>query len=179
VAKALVEDGHAVRVVGDSSRRSHIEAVGAECFLGTPDRLATLRGALEHVTVACWLLADLDEQDADLVRALHGSRLEQFISSAIDSTLRGFVYDAAGSVPAEVLAEGERIVSETAARNLIPVAIVKAGAGDEGAWLAQARGSVRGLLEGGHGYVGPRYADSNNPKIRSAFGSEASTQEDS
>ncbi len=180
LAGALVAEGHAVRVVGDdSSRGAQIKAVGAECFLGTPDRLATLRGALEQVTVACWLLADLDERDPDLVRALHGSRLEQFISSAIDSTLRGFVYDAAGSVPAEALAEGERIVSETAARNLIPIAILRVGVRDEEAWLAQARGAVNRLLGGDDMGEGSRYAGSNIPKSRSAFENEASTQEDS
>lgn len=180
LARALVEEGHAVRVVaGDGSRRAHIEEVGAEYFPGTPDRLATLRGALEHVTVACWLLADMDSGDAHLARALHGPRLEQFLSSAIDSTLRGFVYDAAGGVPAEALAEGERIVSETAARNSIPVAVVKVAVEDREAWLEQARAAVSRLLEGGDTTAGPRYADSNTPKSRSTFGSEASTQEDS
>ena len=53
-----------------------------------PERLATLRGALEHVTIACWLLADVDDQE--LARALHGPRLESFLGDAIDSTLRGF-----------------------------------------------------------------------------------------
>jgi len=38
------------------SGRAAIEAVGAECLIGTPDRLASLRGALEGVTVACWML---------------------------------------------------------------------------------------------------------------------------
>lgn len=180
LARALVEEGHAVRVVvADDSRRARIEAVGGECFLGSPDRLATMRGALEHVTVACWLLSDLDEHDRDLVRALHGSRLEQFISSAIDSTLRGFVYDAAGSVAAEVLTEGERIVSETAARNLIPIAILRAGTGNEEAWFAQAHAAVNWILDGGDRDAWSRYADSNIPQSRSAFESEASTQEDS
>lgn len=180
LARALVEEGLAVRVVAkDDSRRAHVEAVGGEFFLGTPHRLVTLRGALEHVTVACWLFADLDEQDEEPARVLHGSRLEQFISSAIDSTLRGFVYDAAGSVCAGALAEGERIVLETAARNLIPIAILKAPAGGEEAWLAQAHGAVTRLLEGGEAGAGARYADPYIPKSRSAFVSEASTQEDS
>lgn len=180
LARVLVEEGHAVRVVvGDDSRRAHIEALGGECFLGTPDRLATMRGALEHVTVACWLLADLDEQDPEIARALHGSRLEQFISSAIDSTVRGFVYDAAGSVPRELLTEGERIVSETAARNLIPIAILRAGTANEEAWLAQAHAGVSWILDGGDRHAWSRYADSDIPESRSAFESEASTQEDS
>lgn len=148
-AEALLDEGHAVRVVTAApERRGKIEAIGAECFLGTPDRLATLRGALEHVTIACWLLADVGG-DEEFVRALHGPRLERFVCGAIDSTLRGFLYEAGGSVvPPEVLAEGERIVSETAARNLIPVAILTADPLDVDAWLAQARSALGALLEG-------------------------------
>ena len=37
-------------------RRAAIEAAGAECWIGTPDRLATLRAALDGVTIACWML---------------------------------------------------------------------------------------------------------------------------
>jgi len=180
LAAELIDAGHAVRVVtSDPARRADVEAAGAECFLGTPNRLGTLRGALEQVTVACWLLADTDG-DPELVRALHGPRLEQFLCNAIDSTLRGFLYEAAGAaVPAEVLAEGERIVSETAARNSIPVAILTADPAHVDSWSAAARAAVSSLLEGGRRNVSARYADGYTPKSRSAFDDEASTQEDS
>jgi hypothetical protein len=145
----LIAEGHAVRVVTSAEeRRDAIEAIGVECVIGTPDRLATMSGALEHVTIACWLLADADG-DPELVRALHGSRLERFLCGAIDTTLRGFVYEAGGSaVPAEVLEEGERIVSDTAARNSIPTAALRSDPGDVGVWLAEARDAVASLIEG-------------------------------
>ena len=148
LAEVLLADGHAVRVTtNDSVQASAIEAVGAECLLGTPERLATLRGALEHVTVACWLLADVE--DPELAGALHGPRLERFLCDAIDSTLRGFVYEAGGKVvPAEVLAGGERIVSETAWLNSIPVALLIADPHDPDTWLAQASVAIEALLEG-------------------------------
>ncbi|HEX4838657.1 MAG TPA: hypothetical protein VFV03_09070 [Solirubrobacteraceae bacterium] len=172
--------GHAVRVVtGAPERCDALEQVGVECFVGTPDRLATLRGALEHVTIACWLLADASG-DPELVRALHGSRLERFMCDAIDTTLRGFVYEAGGcGVPADVLARGERIVSETAARNSIPVAILTADPVGVEVWSAQALAAVRSLLEGTGAGIEARYAAAYIPKSRSAFGDEASTQEDS
>lgn len=149
LAGDLFAEGHAVRVVtSDPERRKAVEQAGAECFLGTPDRLATLRGALEHVTIACWLLADASGAP-ELVRALHGPRLERFVCGAIDTTLRGFVYEAGGGhVPAEVLAEGERIVSETASLNSLPAAILRVDPLDSDAWLAQARAAVSALLEG-------------------------------
>ncbi len=147
LAEALLADGHAVRVTtSDHVRAKAIEAVGGECLLGTPDRLATMLGALEHVTVACWLLANVE--DPELARALHGPRLERFLGDAIDSTLRGFVYEAGGrAVSAEVLAEGERIVSETTRLNLIPVALLGADPLDLDVWLAQALKAIGGLLE--------------------------------
>jgi hypothetical protein len=148
LAGALVADGHAVRIVtSDPERRSEIERIGGEYFPGTPARLGTLRGALEHVTIACWLLAHVDG-GTELVAALHGSRLQQFLGDAIDSTLRGFLYEAGGTeVPVAVLVEGERIASETTARNLIPMAILRADPNLPDKWLAQARGAVDGLLE--------------------------------
>jgi hypothetical protein len=148
LAEALLADGHTVRATtSDPVRASAIEAVGGECLLGTPDRLATLRGALEHVTVACWLLADVE--DPELARALHGPRLERFLSDAIDSTLRGFVYEAGGrAVPAEVLADAKRIVSETTRLNSIPLALLTADPLDLDVWLTQALDAIRGLLEG-------------------------------
>jgi hypothetical protein len=148
LAESLLADGHAVRATtSDPARAAAIEAVGGECLIGTPERLATLRGALEHVTVACWLLADVE--DLESARALHGPRLERFLGDAIDSTLRGFVYEAGGkTVPAEVLAGGERIVSETARLNSIPVALLTADPLNPDVWLAQALGAISGLLEG-------------------------------
>ncbi|HXC23561.1 MAG TPA: hypothetical protein VNU28_03160 [Solirubrobacteraceae bacterium] len=148
LAEALLADGHAVRATtSDSARAGAIEAVGGESRLGTPERLATLRGSLDHVTVACWLLADV--KDPELACALHGPRLERFLSDAIDSTLRGFVYEAGGkAVPAEVLAVGKRIVSETARLNSIPTALLTADPLDPDVWLAQALVAIGDLLEG-------------------------------
>jgi len=94
LAARLARDGHAVRVTTRrEAGRAAIEASGAECWIGTPDRLATLRGALDHVTVACWMLAGARGEPEQL-RALHGSRLELFLTQAIDTTVRGFLYDA-------------------------------------------------------------------------------------
>jgi hypothetical protein len=148
LAETLLADGHAVRATtSDPIRAGAIEAVGGECLLGTPERLATLRGALEHVTVACWLLAEVE--DPELARALHGPRLERFLGDAIDSTLRGFVYETGGTaVPAQVLSGGERIVSETARLNSIPVALLTVDPLDLDAWLEQALAAIGGLLEG-------------------------------
>lgn len=151
LVERLTADGHAVRmVVRDASRREEVERAGAECFVGSPDRLGTLRGALEHVTVACWMLATASG-DPNEVQALHGSRLDQFLGSLIDTTVRGVLYEAGGSaLPREVLEEGERIVLEKAGRNAIPVQILRADPREVEQWVEQARGAVSALLQ-------PRY----------------------
>jgi hypothetical protein len=147
LAGEMLRDGHAVRITTRSpAGRDAIEATGAECYLGTPDRLATLRAALENVTIACWLLGGARGSKEQLV-ALHSSRLSHFLGQAIDTTVRGFVYEAAGpGVPREVLAAGERTVRELGARNAIPVAILSEDPGDIGTWLAGARGALDALL---------------------------------
>jgi hypothetical protein len=147
LAAELVGEGHAVRIVTRTeSGRAPIEAAGAECWIGTPDRLATLRGALETVTVACWLLGTAQGSSAD-VGALHGDRLRFFLAQAIDTTVRGFLYEASGTtVPTEDLAGGEGIVREMCDRNAIPVVVLDADPSDPRAWLSAARRAVGSLL---------------------------------
>ena len=141
--------GHAVRVTTRTEAgRAAIEQTGAECWIGTPDRLATLRGALENVTIACWMLAAA-HGEPDAVRALHGSRLEFFLSQAIDTTVRGLIYDATpGCVAPEALAEGERLVRTLTELNAIPMALLGTDvvAGDDESWVGEAAAAVERLL---------------------------------
>jgi hypothetical protein len=148
LARDAHRQGHAVRVVTRSeSGRGPIEAAGAECWIGDPDRLGTLRGALEGVTIACWLLGAATGPEEQL-RALHGPRLRAFAGHVVDTTVRGFLYEAAGStVPPDALVEGERIVREIARSNSIPLVVLEADPGDVPRWLIRAREAVASLLE--------------------------------
>jgi hypothetical protein len=150
LASQMVADGYTVRVTTRTeAHRPAIEATGAECWIGTPDRLATLRGALETVTIVCWLLGSATGAQAQ-VRALHASRLRFFLGEAIDTTVRGFLYEGSGTTVApEVLAEGERIVRAMGERNAIPVAVLTADPRDPGTWVTGARAAVDSLLTGG------------------------------
>lgn len=144
-----MKDGHALRITtrGESGREA-IEAVGAECWVGTPDRLATLRGALDSVTVLCWLLGSADGS-AEELGALFGTRLEFFLTQAIDTTVRGFLYEAHGtSTPPELLAEGRLTVQKLAEKNQIPVAYLEEDPDDLDGWLESARAAVNSLLGG-------------------------------
>lgn len=146
-ARLVAEAGHAVRIVTrEESGRAAIEATGAECLIGTPDRLASMRGALDGVAIACWLLATA-RGNPEQVGALHGSRLESFLSQAIDTTMRGFVYEAVGAaVTAHAPTEGERIVRAISERNAIPAAILRADIDDAETWQTEAFATVDGLL---------------------------------
>ncbi len=149
LAEAMVREGHVVRMTARSEdSRAAIEASGAECWIGTPDRLATLRGALESVTIACWLLGCAAGAAHELA-ALHTSRLELFLTQAIDTTVRGFVYEARGAGDsAALLGGGERIVRALAERNAIPTAFLTTDPEDLDGWVADARAAVGSLLLG-------------------------------
>ena len=56
------------------------------------------------------------------------------------------LYEAAGSVPAHVLADGAQIAAEVAERNEIPLALLCADPADRERWRAEAAGAVQSLL---------------------------------
>lgn len=150
LSERMGANGHAVRIVTRShERRAEIESAGAECFVGDPNRLATLRSAVEHVAVACWLLATATGH-AEQLRELHGSRLEQFIRSLADSAVRGFLYESGGEpTAADALTHGEQIVRREAQRNAIPARVVRADPADRQLWAAQVDEAIAGMLAGG------------------------------
>jgi hypothetical protein len=145
----MVQEGYAVRVTTRSEdRRAAIEDSGAECWVGTPDRLATLRGALDSVTILCWLLGSAAGTEAQL-SALHTSRLEFFFTQAIDTTVRGILYEARGTgASAELVREGERLARGLLKRNKIPAVFLDIDPNDHDRWLADARAAVVSLLIG-------------------------------
>jgi uncharacterized protein YbjT (DUF2867 family) len=147
LASALISDGQVVRVsTRTDSGRSAIEATGAQCWIGTPDRLATLRGALDGVTVLCWLLGSAVGSPQEL-QALHSSRLEFFLTQAIDTTVRGIVYEAVGTgTSPELLRGGAEVVRALAERNAIPARFLTADPNDVETWLDDARASIASLL---------------------------------
>lgn len=152
LAGELVAGGHAVRITTRSeTRRAQIESAGAECWVGSPARLSTLRGALEGVTVACWMLARASGRPDEL-RALHGPRLEGFVRQIIDTTVRGFIYDASRhALERQLLETGSEMVASLAGFNAIPARVIASTGDDDGNWVASARTAVEGLLGGGEG----------------------------
>jgi nucleoside-diphosphate-sugar epimerase len=145
LAASSIAAGDAVRVTTRTERgRAAIEATGAECYIGDPDRLATMRASLDRATVLCWLMGCATGGEEQL-EALHSTRLEFFLTQAIDTTVRGVVYERSGE-PAALLADGARRAQAILERNLIPAAYLHAQLGESAAWLAEATAAVDGLL---------------------------------
>jgi len=149
LAQQLVEDGHAARcVTRTEDGRAAIEAAGAECWIGTPDVIGTLRYALENVTLLLWLLGTASGE-AENIEPLHGSRLRMMLEKTTDTTVRGVIYEAAGPVGGELIASGLIEMEFAREKNAIPYALITADPlGDRPEWIGQAQGAIDGLLEG-------------------------------
>ena len=149
LARDLAREGHAVRIVTRTEAgRAAIEAAGAECWIGTPDVIGTLRYALENVTIVLWLLGTA-AGDPEKVAALHGSRLRMMLEKTTDTTVRGVIYEAAGTVPADVLDAGIAEMRHAQTTNEIPFALLHSDPrGDRAVWLAEAGAAVSALLAG-------------------------------
>ncbi|HET9719672.1 MAG TPA: hypothetical protein VFP55_06325 [Solirubrobacteraceae bacterium] len=145
LARALRDRGHVVRgTTRRTDRLADIEANGAEPVLADPDRLGTLVAALDHVSVAVLLLGSADGDAASLA-ALHGPRLEALLVKLLDTTIRGVVYEAAGSVPGPLLHQGAASVQRRCSASHVPYAVVEADRHSPD-WLDQLLGGVDGVL---------------------------------
>ena len=144
LARELVVEGHAVRAVtrGEEGRAA-IEAAGCECWIGDPDRIGSLRYALDNVTVLLWLLGTATGPN---VADLHGSRLRMMLEKVTDTTVRGVLYEAAGTVAPATLEAGAAELALAQTLNEIPGAVLEADPVDVGAWVAGARAAIDHLL---------------------------------
>jgi hypothetical protein len=121
-----------------------IEGCGAEAVIADPDRVGTLAPALAGVSVVCVLLGSA-RGSPEALAALHGDRLAMLLTQVIDTPVRGFVYDAAGSVDAPVLKAGAASVSSFCTRSRIPFSLLS-GDGSGASWEVRAADAVDRVL---------------------------------
>lgn len=146
LTRALRAQGHAVRgTTRDPANVAAIEAAGAEAWVGDPDRIATISYALDSVTILCWLMGSA-AGTPDQLEALHGSRLKMLLERTIDTTVRGLVYEAAGTVDGGLLAQGAETVRAACTYSEIPHTLLEADPAVPEAWLAAALASIDELL---------------------------------
>ena len=146
LASELVGRGHAVRgTTRDPRRWAAIEAAGAEPVIADPDRIVTLSPALEHVAVA-YVLLGAAAGDPAAVAALHGTRLDMLLQRMVDTTVRGIVYEARGSVDRDVLGRGAALVQAFCGDARIPYALLEADPGDAAGWVRVAADAADRML---------------------------------
>jgi hypothetical protein len=146
LARALRARGHAVRgTTRAQAGRAAIEAAGAQAWVGDPDRIATISYALDGVTILCWLMGSA-QGPPERIAALHGSRLKMLLERTIDTTVRGLLYEAAGTVDPALLAAGAETVRAACTYSEIPHALLRADPADHADWLAGALAGVEQLL---------------------------------
>jgi uncharacterized protein YbjT (DUF2867 family) len=145
LAGEILELGWQVR---GTSRRPDgldaIEAAGIEAAQADPDRPGTVLEMCGDVAVVVWLLGSADGQP-ETISAIHGTRLESLLEKLVDSPVRGFAYEAAGSVDSDTLADGAAIVERAGERWRIPVTVLKED-GSETGWAVRTSAGVAALL---------------------------------
>src|SRR3954470_5734494 len=123
LARALTAAGHPVRgTTRDPARVPELEAAGVEPAVGDPYRLATLLPHVANTSAMVWLMASANGDD---VEALHRTRLQTVLERLVDSPVRGMVYEAAGTLPPDLLREGAGAVRKASLTWQMPVAIVE------------------------------------------------------
>jgi hypothetical protein len=139
LAGELVAEGHAVRgTTRDEAGFAAIAETGAEPYLGDPDRIMTLMGALAGTTLVAWLMGTADNAE------LHAGRLRMLTEKIVDTPVRGLLYEASGPW----CEEGEMIARAARATWNIPLQVVRADPAEHGAWLRESVAAVRLLLDG-------------------------------
>jgi nucleoside-diphosphate-sugar epimerase len=137
------------RVRGTSRRAAGLEAIEAaaiDAAKADPDRPGTVLELCGDVSVVVWLLGSVSGE-AEGISAIHGPRLQSLLEKLVDSPVRGFAYEAAGSVEAETLAEGARITERAGERWRIPVTLL-IGDRREPGWAARTAGAIERLVAG-------------------------------
>lgn len=148
LAAELAAGGWVVR--GTSRADAGLEAIraaGYEAARAEPDRPAEVLDLVGDVTVVHWLLGSA-EGPRDNLEAIHGPRLERLLEHLVDTPVRGFVYEAGGSVDPEILRIGAVAVREASARWRIPAGVIETAPADHEAWTREAVAATQRVLSG-------------------------------
>jgi len=135
VGKQLLREGWQVR--GTSRYEDGlpaIEAAGIEPAIAHPAEPASVLDLVGDVTVVAWLLGSAEGQPEEL-SAIHGPRLDRVLQRLVETPVRGFVYDAGGSVDQILLARGREAVEAAADTWQIPVSILRVDPADYSTWF--------------------------------------------
>jgi uncharacterized protein YbjT (DUF2867 family) len=149
----LLADGWAVRGTSRGEEGlAAIRAAGIEPAPADPLWPGTVLDLVGDVAVVVWPLGSARAEGnggEDEVAAVHGDRLERLLEGLVETPVRGFVYEAAGTVAPQALAAGRRAVESAGATWRIPTEVVAADPADPEAWAAEMAAAVGRLLASG------------------------------
>ena len=122
-----------------------IEEAGIEPARADPERPGTILDLVGDVTVVLWLLGGA-EGSAENLAAIHGPRLEGLLERLVDTPVRGFLYEGAGTVDKKILEGGAELVQRAADTWRIPVAVTETPRERGPAWVEELETKVIELL---------------------------------
>jgi len=110
-----------------------IEAAGIEPALADPGRPGSVLELVDDVAVVAWLFGSA-EGSAEELAAIHGRGLDRVVEHLVETSVRGFVYEAGGSVDPVLLARGRESLETAAERWQIPLGTLLADPNDDETW---------------------------------------------
>jgi uncharacterized protein YbjT (DUF2867 family) len=133
----LRDEGWEVRGTSrDADGLAAVEAAGIEPARADPEQPGTVLELVDDVAVVLWLLGSA-VGSADELGAIHGPRLEGLLERLVDTPVRGFVYEGAGTVDATLLAGGAELVRHAHTTWQIPVAITSTPRSEGPLWVEE------------------------------------------
>ena len=142
----LLEEGWAVRGTSrDAAGLEAIEAAGIEPARADPEQPGTILELVDDVAVVLWLLGSATGSRDDLA-TIHGPRLEALLERLVETPVRGFVYEGAGTVDPTILAGGAELVRNAERTWRIPVSVTETPRSEGPQWVEELETSVVELL---------------------------------
>ncbi|MCB0876219.1 MAG: hypothetical protein R2718_11870 [Solirubrobacterales bacterium] len=148
LGRSLIGEGWAVRGTSRTAAGAAlIEDAGIEPATADPDFVGTVLDHVGDVTVAAWLLGSASGT-AEQIEAVNRLRLGSLLEKLVDTPVRGFVFEAAGSAGPDVLAAGAELVERAGRTWMIPVRVVGVERDLEGRWREAMTAAIAGVLSG-------------------------------
>ena len=126
----------------DPGNAEDILAAGLEAVVADPNLPASILDQVGDVTVVFWLLgsaqSEAGEGGEEAIAVIHGTRLERLLEKLVDTPVRGFVYEATGTVDPVLLERGAEAVNVASERWRIPVTVFEASPADLPTWVDAA-----------------------------------------
>jgi uncharacterized protein YbjT (DUF2867 family) len=140
----LLEEGWAVRGTSrEAEGLAAIEAAGIEPARADPEQPGTILELVDDVAILIWLLGSAT---GETVPEIHGPRLESLLERLVETPVRGFIYEGAGTVEAKLLQGGAALAKNAEGTWRIPVMVTETPRSSGPAWVEELETAVVELI---------------------------------